>query len=74
MSSRYLYLGFGIACGAVFGVYLSQNYEVPKMLNLARVVTQEAGKAVDNINTVEGVADKLRAQSDKSKESDRPNK
>ena len=59
----------------MFGVYLSQNYEVPKMLNLARVFTQEAGKAVNNIDKVEEVASKLKAyQSEKSKDTDKSNK
>ena len=75
MSFRILYLSVGLVSGAVFGVYLSQGYEVPKMLNLARVVTQEAGKVVDNIDKVEEIADKLKGyQSEKSKESEKPNK
>ena len=59
-SVRLFALGSGLLGGTVFGVYLSQNYEVPKILNLAKLFSQEAGRAIDNIDKVEELAGKLR--------------
>ncbi|KAI6651485.1 hypothetical protein LOD99_5093 [Oopsacas minuta] len=62
-------IGIGLLSGTVFGIYLSQNYEVPKVLNIVKVFSQEAGKAIENIDKVEEIADKLKAS-----DSDKPNK
>ena len=67
--SRYVTLGSGMACGLVFGVYISQNYEVPRMMNLARVFSQEAGRAVENIDKVERLAESLQTPDSEKDES-----
>ena len=59
-SARLLALGSGLVGGAIFGVYISQNYEVPRMLNLVKVFSQEAGRAIENIDKVEEIAGKLK--------------
>ena len=60
-STRLLTLGVGLLGGTVFGIYVSQNYEVPRMLNIAKVFSQEAGRAIENIDKVEEIAGKLKA-------------